>query len=223
MIVPDRQACAVQASPNARFVSSEMNITIDAKEPMSDKKPLALTDPEKLILIMLSEIQEHLKIKGEVDPAFIKEAIFSGNLWALGWELPSIFQNRVISEEVVTEVVDYLDMWQRVEESYEVLSAQNKMWLEKEAAPFGKPSFNGFDGNNEGEYISAARFLVERMDRFPRFKKRDLNSHYPSIATHRRMYAVFDPLLRSEILNNDMTPQQLATVLKARTHPDHLE
>ncbi len=185
------------------------------------EKPLTLTDPEKLILIMLSEIQEHLKIKGEVDPAFIKEAIFSGNLWALGWELPGIFQNRVISEKVVSEVVNFLSMWQRIEESYEALSAQDKAWLEKEADPFGKPRFTGFDGNNEGEYISAAQFLTQKMDRFDRFHKRDLNSHSPSIAVHRRMYEVFDPLLHGEILHHDMTAQQLALVLKARTHPDH--
>ena len=179
------------------------------------QKPLTLTDPEKLILVMLSDIQEHLKIKGEVDPSFIKEAIYSGNLWALPWEYSGLFNIGEKSEHTANDVVDYLDMWTFIEEGYESLSDKDKVWLEAEAKPFGKPRFTGFDGNDEVEYYSAARILIDKMHRFTRFLKRDLNCHHPSIATHRRMYAVFEPI-RQTLRDEGMTAQQLAAVLKAR-------
>ncbi len=43
-----------------------------------------LSAGEKLILLMLREIQEHLKMKADTDTKLIKDAIFSGNLWGLG-------------------------------------------------------------------------------------------------------------------------------------------
>jgi len=42
-----------------------------------------LSQGEKLILLMLCEIQEHLKLKGDTNTELIKEAIYSGNLWGL--------------------------------------------------------------------------------------------------------------------------------------------
>lgn len=44
------------------------------------------------------------------------------------------------------------------------------------------PKFAGFDGNNETSLMSIASFIVEKMDRFPRFKKHDFNSHAPTAA-----------------------------------------
>lgn len=188
---------------------------------MLEKKPITLTDAEKLTLVMLADIQEHLGIKTSVDPAFLKEAIQTGNLWALGWTMPQFFENRETSQAVLSETVQILGMWDRIEQSYNALSTEDKAWLEEEAKPFGNPRFDGFDGNNEGEYISTAEFLIERMGRFPLFRGRDLNGHFPSIASHRRMSEVFEPLLHTEIINRDMTAQQLAVVLKELVHPDN--
>ena len=45
----------------------------------------------------------------------------------------------------------------------------------------------GFDGNNEAEYCSIARFMIEDLGRWALFKRRELNCHYPSLYHHRRM------------------------------------
>jgi hypothetical protein len=47
---------------------------------------MELRESEKLILMMLAEIHEHLKIKDGIDPVLVKEAIRTGNTWAwLRW------------------------------------------------------------------------------------------------------------------------------------------
>ena len=46
---------------------------------------MELRDSEKLILMMLSEIHEHLKIKDGIDPVLVKEAIRTGNTWAINF------------------------------------------------------------------------------------------------------------------------------------------
>ena len=52
-----------------------------------------LSDGEKLILAMLSEIHEALEIKNGVDPKFVQSAIYSGNFWGLKWQYSGIFDS----------------------------------------------------------------------------------------------------------------------------------
>jgi hypothetical protein len=47
---------------------------------------MKLSDGEKLILLMLSEVFEKLKVEGSIDPALVKNAIFHDHPWALKWE-----------------------------------------------------------------------------------------------------------------------------------------
>jgi uncharacterized protein len=93
----------------------------------------------------------------------------------------------------VREVCNYLDMWGCLELSWSRLSEEEKEKIAVDAEPFGTDvSFPGFDGNNEGEYMNVARFLVDDLQRFSSFKGRgDLNSHSQSIETYARMYQVF--------------------------------
>lgn len=178
---------------------------------------MKLTDGEKLILMMLSEIHEALKIKNGVDSKFVRSAILSGNLWGLKWGLPGIFHGSEPTPEVVTEVCEILDMWSLIERSYRGLSPEDTTLIEKEAAPLGKHvRFTGFDGNNEAEYINVAGFLVDELERFSEFKGRDLNSHMPSLDAHRRMLTVFKPMRTS----SNLTATEIIAILKHRIHPE---
>ena len=80
---------------------------------------------------------------------------------------------------------------------------------------------HGWDGNShiEVQYISAARFLVDSMDRFQHFKGRDFNAHMPTLDAYRRMIAVYAPILH-KVLNKDFSKEQIAEVLAAYRHPD---
>lgn len=180
---------------------------------------MKITDGEKLILLMLSELYEELGVNGEIDPKFIKEMISSNNLWALPWKYSGIPFEDQEDPEIVREVMDILDMWSFIEYSYTQLDDAKKAALEKEADPFGKdPKFPGFDGNNESEYMGTASFIVNELDRFGDFKGRSFNSHCPSIDGHRRMLSAF-----KEIRNNldfaPMSEKDLASVLRERIHP----
>jgi len=43
--------------------------------------PMELSNAERLVLIMLSDLYKKLGVKGEIDPDFVQSAIFSSNLW----------------------------------------------------------------------------------------------------------------------------------------------
>jgi hypothetical protein len=63
---------------------------------------MQLSQGEKVILLMLCEIQKHLKIKGETNTKLIEDAIFSGNLWGLEWGMTGVFHGSETPEHVVT-------------------------------------------------------------------------------------------------------------------------
>jgi uncharacterized protein len=177
---------------------------------------MKLSDGEKLILAMLCDIHEHLKIDNGT-ASLVLSAIYSGNLWGLKWIFPGIFDDSEPTEEMLNETVNIMDMWSFIERFYEELSPKEKMFVEKEAKPFDKRvRFDGFDGNGEAAYISIARFLVDKLDRFQNFKGREMNAHVPTLEAHRRMLAVYTPMR-----NTNLTAQQIANILRERTHPEH--
>jgi uncharacterized protein YfbU (UPF0304 family) len=183
---------------------------------------MELSNGEKLILLMLSEIYEHLKIEGDIDPKFVRAAILREQTWSLACQYPGIIgSDESKTPPVVKEVQDILEMWELLETSYKRLQPADKARVEKEAEPFGSHvQFRGFDGNKETEYMGTAGFLVNDFERFSTFKGRDLNSHAPSLDSYRRMLTVFQPLRYShdfDLLN----AEQIINILKERTHPEN--
>lgn len=179
-----------------------------------------ISDSEKLILLMLSELYDTVGVKGEIDPDFIRSAIFDNKEWSIPWMYPGIPFTEQSTPDVVKEVLDILDMWSVIESSYEQLSAEDKILLEKSAEPFGKdPKFDGFDGNNESEHMSTAKFLVHDLHRFDEFKDRYFNSHSQVLEIYRRMLPVFEETRRNA--RYPFTVEQLSKVLQSKAHPDY--
>ena len=184
-----------------------------------EKRNIKLGDGEKLILIMFCQLFKQLKLKSEIDPAFVEEVIHGGHYWALDWQYPGIFHGHEDARTVVSEVVNILDMWSFLERGFGNLSKKDKDRVAAEAEPFGKHVvFTGFDGNNEGEYMSIACFLVEELDRFSEFKDRDLNAHMPTLDAHWRMFSVFEPI-RSNLTGRDLNAAEIIEILKVKLHP----
>lgn len=177
---------------------------------------MELKKSERLILVMLADIYEKLGIKNSVDTKLLTSAIHSDNTWALSWELQGIVgYSPDPTPPAVREVVDILDMWSFIEEAYAIFGVLERKKIATDADPFGtNVQFTGFDGNNETEHTSIARFLIEDMGRFSRFKGRDLNSHHPTIETYRRMFAVFEPI-RKTLVNRRLTADQVIALLNA--------
>ncbi len=184
---------------------------------------MELSDSEKLILIMLSEIYEHLEIDGDIDPKFIQSAIHSGNNWGIKRKYTGIFSDSDgNNSSIVPEVQDILDMWYILEYSYEKLSLEDKRKIKTEAAPFGRAvKFTGFDGNNEADYLNVAYFLVNDLELFSYLKDRDLNAHFYSLDAYRRMLAAYKPIRSSPTFGDSLSATEIIQVLKEQTHPDH--
>jgi len=182
-------------------------------------KPVYLSDGEKLITTMLADVIKGLNIETETNIDLVKNVIYGGHYWALGWEMPGLFHDHIDKRSRVSFVVNVLDMWDFLEEAFEKLDDDEKARLAEAADPFGKHvRFPGFDGNNETEYMSIARFLVDDLSRFSRFKdkKHDMNSHHPTLETYGAMYRAFEPIRKTLIFGKAMSVEQMAEVLNAR-------
>jgi uncharacterized protein YfbU (UPF0304 family) len=177
-----------------------------------------LTNGEKLILAMLSDLSEHLKIQGEIDPKLVKAAIWGNQDWGLTWEYEWLFSGKTETPESVRKVVDIMEMWSVIESYYDRLSLDDNELVKKEAYPFGSEvRFPGFDGNDEleGQYMSIAQFLVEHLHRFSDFKGRDFNSHCEMLGKYERMLAAFQRI-RPQIPNTPLSAAQVISLLNER-------
>lgn len=160
-----------------------------------ERKPLKFSDGEKLITLMLCELYKRPKIDDKIDPLFVEEALRGGHYWGLEWQFPGIFHGDEDNKATVDEVVDILEAWWFLEQSYANLSKKDKDRVKKEAEPFGKRVvFPGFDGNYESKHLNIAHFLINELDRFVEFKGRDLNSHAPLIDSYRLMVRAFESM-----------------------------
>lgn len=181
-----------------------------------------LSDGEKLLALMLRDVYKHLDIKSPgINPELVESAICGGHSWALGWELSGVYHGHEDDPRNLTFVLDVLDLWDHIERAQDGFSDENKARVAKEAEPFGeRAKFAGFDGNNEAELMSIARFLVEDLGRFARFKgRRSFNSHAPMTAVYQRMLAVFKPMQRT-LAGSDLSATQVIEILKAMRHPE---
>lgn len=178
---------------------------------------MELSPGERLIISMLCDMAKSQNIKTEIDFSLVNQAIFNKQEWALKWEYPDILDsNDSESPEALTQVVDILEMWDILETFYERFTPEQKA-LVKEMSPFtgDAPQFRGFDGNNEKEHLNIVHFLIGPLNRWKRFKKRDLNSHTPSLERYQRMLRVFTSIQKAKEFDLDYSPEEIAEVLKA--------
>lgn len=188
---------------------------------VAGKRGVTITDGEKLILSMLADLLQHQGVKSDLDPKLVMSGLYGGHYWGLRMKYNGLFHGHRDSDERVAEVIDYLDMWSFLETGFDKLSAQDKQRVKVEAAPFGEDvKFRGFDGNNESEYMSIARFLVDDLERFTHFAGRAaLNSHMPVVGGYRRMYQVFERI-RPTLVGRELSAAEIIELLNARRHPD---
>jgi uncharacterized protein YfbU (UPF0304 family) len=179
---------------------------------------MKLTNAEKLILAMLSDISERLEIHGDIDPKLVKAAVWGDKTWGLSWEYSWLFRGESETPDNVKEVVNIMEMWSMIETYYDRLPLEDKELIKKEAHPFGSEvRFEGFDGNDEveGEYMGIAQFLVDHLHRFGSFKGRDFNSHHELLDVYRRMLTEFQSI-RPQVPDTPISAAQIILLLNAR-------
>ncbi len=113
-------------------------------------------------------------------------------------------------------------MWHAIETAYDELPDEPKKVVLAESRSSGEPTLSstGWDGNTEGEYIAAAEFWINKLNRFREFKRRDLDRHGPAVDVYRRMLPVFDAALRQNHYQ-PLSAQELVAILKERIHPEN--
>jgi uncharacterized protein YfbU (UPF0304 family) len=174
------------------------------------------SDGEKMLMLMMGDLFKALKIKDpDSKPDFLAEVIYGGHYWAPKWDMQGVFHDHVDNPRDVSHVVNVLDMWSFMEEAYEDLSPAQKAAITEQVGPWATDvKFAGFDGNNESSQMGIAYFLVDKMNRFSRFKGRDLNSHCPTYSRYRRMLDAFEPM-RASLVGGGINVQQIVPLLKA--------
>ncbi len=187
---------------------------------VAGRRGVAVSDGEKLILTMLCDLYKHHKINANIDPDFVQSVLYGGHYWGLRWQYSGLFHGHRDRDEKVAEVTNFLDAWFFIETGYAKLSTKDKERVKVEAEPFGEHvAFRGFDGNNESDYLSIARFMIDDLKRFTHFAGRDLNSHMPVVESYRRMYRVFEPI-RVTLVGRELTASEIIELLKALMHPE---
>lgn len=154
---------------------------------------MKLTDGERLIVVMLADLMEGLKIDRELDPTLIKSLVCGGDEWAIKRKYSGMFPSEGPTEEVVSETTNILWMWDILEHRIADLDGEEAA----EAAKWLRTKFAGFDGNNDPHY-GVAQTLINDLGDFSHFKGRNLNSHsQATLPRYQQMYAKFDGHLQN--------------------------
>lgn len=149
---------------------------------------MKLTDGERLLTVMLTEVMEALQLNREIDPALIKTLACNGDDWAIKRKYSGIFTRDPVDPEIVSETTNILWMWGIVEDGLSKLTGSDA----DEAKTWFATEFYGFDGNNDPHY-GVAHTMINELGEFAEFKDRALNSHtQTSLNRYRRMYEKFD-------------------------------
>ena len=117
----------------------------------------------------------------------------------------------------VTHVLEVLDMWSSIEDSYAALTPNETARYAAETGHTYDPQFPGFYEHSESDEYSAARFVINDMGRFSKFAGHNLTSQHPTIARSRRMLVAFMPI-RATLGNRNpvlMTADEIIAVIKA--------
>lgn len=181
---------------------------------------MEFTNEQKLIVALLTEIHAALNIEGGLDPIFIQDKVSSGRTWALRWQYSGLFESDAETPVDVKFVAKVLDLWERLEHSFNSLSEAQKTELSELSPIHGNNvRFRGFDGNGgDRDGMSTAHILVEEMGRWSVFKGRDFNAHMPMSGGYERMLEAFEALNKGHI-DYALTVEEMAQVLDAVTHP----
>jgi len=116
---------------------------------------------------------------------------------------------------IIQEVGDFLAMWACIEAGFQALPTAEQEAC-REDPDLVPAVFQGFDGNSEGEYLGAARFMIRHLACFSRFAGRDLESYHPVVPHYRRILQALDPVRERIEGERTLTLGELRTVLAHR-------
>lgn len=178
------------------------------------RRAVQFSDGEKMLMLMMVDLYKSLKVKGDINPAFLAEVIYGGHYWAPKWDMQGVFHDHIDNPKDLKYVVDVLEMWSFIEHSFNRLSAsEQESILANTGRGKAKVQFQGFDGNEEANQMSIAKFLIEVMGRFSQFKDRELNTHCPTYSQYSQMLEKFLSI-RQSLAGGLLNTKQLISLLE---------
>ncbi|MEN9281083.1 MAG: hypothetical protein RL594_18 [Bacteroidota bacterium] len=181
---------------------------------------MTLTNGERIILLMLADIQINKPSQYEIEPEFIKSAILDGQEWAIRWQYPAVpFSGPKNDPPELEEVLDILEMWDVIERTYEQNRNDRQASEGKgDSEQLNYNRFPGFDGNHETSYWQIAHYLTNKLGRFTRFKGRYLGGAVHRLRGYQRMLEVYRKT-RLSLTDGTLTDDQLEAILSAMKEP----
>lgn len=133
-----------------------------------------------------------------------------------GYELDYYEIEQVLDEPMSAdkcrEVRDILDLFRGFANSFNALK-------DRKGIPEEEIKFQGFDGNEETEYMVYTRFLIEKQEKWIESKREnnDYNTHFPILGKYRGMLAKWKAIPSKQ--RHSLTAEQLREILDAEPHP----
>lgn len=173
---------------------------------------LKLTKLDRIFLVNQLRILEALYPDESMSLSVQREALERGYEMLYAWDYEYIYdgQDKMTVEES-REVWDTMDMFDAIDRS--------EVKFDPEKYPVTR--FSGYDGNNEGKFMSFAQFTVERLKRFeylPLAKEGSWNSHMPMRPVYGRMLEVWREVPSASRFQ--LSAEQVFAILSAAVHPD---
>ncbi|WP_414553711.1 YfbU family protein [Stenotrophomonas forensis] len=179
---------------------------------------MKFTDEQRLIVMMLADIQKALNVRGDLDADFISKAAAWKNEFSIGWHHGSYFDDTDTPPDF-RFVLDVLDMFSFLEPANDSLTPSERQDLDSRVGwNTAGPLFTGFDGNNESELRSYVVVAIDDLGFYPELKRGkfdSFNSHSQREDRYRAMLNVFKPI-RAQLLDRKLTIDELAAVISAR-------
>lgn len=177
---------------------------------MSNEKKISLSLKERLQLSYQLKILEKLYPDEAEDYAAHRKAVENG--YALHYDWMVDYFGKELPAEECEKVIDILDMYATILNSYEAL--EDKSGIDPEEI-----KFKGFDGNNEAEYRNYALYFMYDLERFNELHVKTTRA-FGAHNSHRQMLYRYENMLKvwkSLSIHNqyDLTKEDIIAILGA--------
>lgn len=175
---------------------------------------MIITDAERLILLMLSDLHESAGID-KINTKLLRSAISTNNTWAINWEIPDLGLELGDTPREAIDVANYMFMWSVLEDTWHYFSEAIKERILEKVQISKTLKFPGFHSTAEKRLYGIAKLFVDDMGRFERHKGRDLNSHTPMKEQYKKMYSKFESLVEPDDFSPTLTPENFIDIFSA--------
>jgi uncharacterized protein YfbU (UPF0304 family) len=177
-----------------------------------------LSKGEKLILLMLADVQKALSVKAPaVDAELVQKAIYKNQTWAIDWEYSMMLGGKDDDPKHVKETADILSMYRVIKSSFDALSKPEQDSVRSRTGHSASYlEFQGFDGNHD-KHFGVARFMADDMeDAFAELKGKNLNSHSSAtLPRYFRMLGAYNHVLGQSGHFVGLSSDQIVQILTA--------